>query len=426
MTIFTHRQDKKSKVVNICWIALTLHFLFSGLLRGFVFPQFSDYIFFVPLPLILCLFTLEIYSNSKIRFFDFFCILVSLLALCYQAIMFLGGSINFQTAVYGWFLYGLPMLGMAIARQSITRSVVTRIINLFELSLIPNLFFCIMQTIVGNSLFFSAGFGEGLVSSNGVQRATGTFSSPAGYALYLALSAALLLVRRDLDLIYSKRRIISLAIVIFQLPISGSRTAILSVILVFAVRLVIRLRYGIRESKREMTILRSFAFLFGLYISGWVFSKSSTVTATSARFISANETDPPLTRILAQVKINMSEIELLSGSGLGSRANGVATQPLDWVEFDFQRIMLESGFVIGSIFLIFRILLVIRLLKPPKHQLHRLDLPLISAVVPILLFGQFMGQGTISAGTWLGLYILDFIRFNPYLEADCRNFRPRL
>lgn len=404
------RPPKKIGSVLFCWTVLVLHFLLSGFVRGFVLPQFADYLFFVPLPAIICAFLVSLSIDSKIRFFDFFCISIALLLLLYQVVLVLGGSINLQTALYGWFLYGLPFLGMIAAQKSFNPKILERVTYLFEICLIPNIFFAIMQTIVRNSQYFSAGFGEGLQSVNGVQRATGTFSSPAGYALYLTLTASLLLMRNDMQQISVYRNLISFGLLLFQIPISGSRTAILSVALVFLAKFVFRKQARISQANKVQShiwiVIASVTVVFAF----WKFSSSPAVQATSARFVSANEVDPPLRRLSTQLKVDLQDIGFLHGTGLGSRANGTTVLGVNWVEFDAQRVFIEAGLVIGIILLGFRIFLVLRILENYRKKNHAFEAPLIAAVVPILLFGQFMGQGSISTGTWLGLYILEYLR----------------
>jgi len=328
----------------------------------------------------------------------------------YQLVMVLGGSINFETAVYGWFLYGLPFLGMAVVQKSFNLKTLDRITLLFELCLVPNLFFAVMQTFVGNAKFFSAGFGEGLKSANGVQRATGTFSSPAGYALYLSLTAAFLLIRNDLKRLPVYRILLSFGLLLCQVPISGSRIAIFSVFLVFLVRIVFRKgrkTWHSHSQKSKLVILIALVSLFGAF---WKLSGSSVFQATAVRFVSANQADPPLKRLMTQLKIDFQSIGILHGTGLGSRANGTTVFRVDWVEFDPQRIVLEAGLIVGLILLGLRIFLVVRIVENYSKKTHSLDLPLIAAVLPPVTFGQFMGQGTISIGTWLGLYVLEYLR----------------
>jgi len=409
--------------MSICWLLLALHFLLSGFIRGFLLPQISDYLFFIPLPVIICIFLISLSIDSKIRFFDFFCISLAFLLLLYQVVLVLGGSITVKTAIYGWFLYGLPLLGITAAQKCFNPKMLERITFLFEICLIPNFFFAIMQTVVGNSRYFSAGFGEGLQSAYGVQRATGTFSSPAGYALYLTLTASFLLMRNGMQKTIGFRKFVGFGLLLFQLPISGSRTAIISVAFVFLAKAIFRKRAKVLQANRGKS--QFLVLIASLAIAGafWKFSSSSTVQATSARFVSANEVDPPLTRLLTQLRIDLDGVGFLHGAGLGSRANGATVFGVDWVEFDVQRILVEAGLVFGIILLGFRMFLVLRILQNYSKKDDAFDVPLIAAVVPILFFGQFMGQGTISGGTWLGLYILEYLRSGIELQNQVK---PRL
>jgi len=417
VNVINGRPLERLGFISFCWTVIALHFLLSGFVRGFIFRQLSDYLFFIPLPIVICILITSLSIDSKIRFFDFFCIALSLLLFLYQFILLMDGSINSKTAIYGWFLYGLPFLGMAAAQKCFNVKILERIIFLFEICLIPNLFFAVMQAVVGDSRYFSAGFGEGLQSAFGVQRATGTFSSPAGYALYLTLTTSLLLVRNGFKKVPNHRNLISFSLLLFQLPISGSRTAIMSVALIFFMHLIFRKRASLTHAtsgKSKLLVLVASLSLVGIF---WKFSSSSTVQATLTRFLTANEIDPPLTRLFAQLKVDFRDVGFLHGSGLGSRANGTTVFGVDWVEFDVQRVLVEAGLVIGVIILVFRVILVLRILENFSKNPQAFELPLIAAVVPVLIFGQLMGQGTISAGTWLGLYILEYLR----PEKDLRN-----
>jgi hypothetical protein len=399
-----------SRFISTCWSILILHFILSGILRGLIFPKIANYLYFLPLPILIIIFFGALRIDSKVSYFHFCCISLSIFLALYQIFLVANKSIDLKTATYGWFLYGLPLVGMDAAAKTLNKEMILRITLLFELCLIPNLILAVLQAVNGDSRFYSAGFGEGLQSAYGVQRATGTFSSAAGYALFLSLTTSLLLTRNILFEVSRVRNFLSFGVLAIQIPISGSRTAIFSVFIVLLSTLFFSRRDSfeilrIRSTKLVISILlivMSTAFL--------VFANSATFKATSTRFLTANQADSPSSRLISQIRFSTEGIQFLYGSGLGSRANATTALGVNWVEFDAQRVLIESGVLIGLVLLGFRILLAVRFIKDSLNANLSGCLPITATVIPILFFGQFMGQGSIAAGTWIGIYILEKLR----------------
>lgn len=402
----------QNRLMISCWSLLAIHFLSSGILRGLIFPDLSNYIYFAPLPILLTLVVMALRVDSKISYLHFFCFMLSVTLAFYQLILVAVGSINLQTAFYGWFLYGLPLLGLDAAKKSLNLHVIFRIIAIFEFFLVPNLILSLLQTVIRDSRFYSAGFGEGLQSAFGVQRATGTFSSPAGYALYLTLISSLLVIRNIFRKFSLRRDLISYSLLAIQIPMSGSRTAIISVLLVVIAVLVFnqRIQSSSLSKVSTKTGLNIIVFVVLLVTIFIIFQNAETFKATSTRFVDANRLDPPISRLLSQISLNFEGIQFLYGTGLGSRANATTEVGVDWIEFDAQRIIVESGLILGSILLLTRLGLALRFSRSFFGRKFAAEIPLTVCIVPVLLFSQFMGQGSLSAGTWLGIYILEYIR----------------
>ena len=401
---------EESKLISICWTILALHFLTSGFIRGYVFPELSNYIYFLPLPVFIILIFKFFLLKLKLNYFGFSCLGISLFLFFYQVILLLGNQIDFKTTLYGWLLYGAPFLGIPAASSHLFKRDFLRIVILFEYALIPNFIFAFMQTIVGDSRFFSAGFGSGLVSAFGVQRATGLFSSPAGYALYLSITTALVLIKNKKIPTSRMRKYFFVFLLVAQLPISGSRTAIFSVVTVVLIYIIFSRS---KEKKDELIIIRQSVVYPALILLGFfTFKKINliTISATIRRFQDANKLDPPLTRLKQQLQLNFEGVGLFSGTGLGSKAHANTVVGIDWVEFDAQRLTIESGIVIGILLLFWRVYLSWRCTLSILRSDDRYSAPLLGAVVPIILFGQFMGQGSISLGTWLGVFLIESLR----------------
>jgi len=289
-------------------------------------------------------------------------------------------------------------------------------ISFFEVALIPNFVFTFMQTVVGDSKFFSAGFGSGLLSAYGVQRATGLFSSSAGFALYLTLTSAMILIRNTLYLTSKFRRNFFGVLLIVQLLISGSRTSIFSVIIVSVMYLIFSRK---KNRKDEINMFnRKFKILALIILVYFIFTKINliVINATFARFQEANRINPPLSRLKEQLQIQIEGVGFFYGTGLGSKANAKTVLGIDWVEFDAQRVVTESGVIIGIFLLLWRFYISWKFTKYMILNEDGKGAPLIGAVIPIILFGQFAGQGSISLGAWLGLFLLQSLRKRGYSE----------
>jgi hypothetical protein len=104
----------------------------------------------------------------------------------------------------------------------------------------------------------------------------------------------------------------------------------------------------------------------------------------------------------------------LLGSGLGSVSTGAFGYSTDlrWIENDFPRILVEFGSILGIIVILARWLLLVVLINGQKgyfKQNREQRALLIGVLVPLIGYGQFMGQGSLSLGGWITLLLIALI-----------------
>jgi hypothetical protein len=266
----------------------------------------------------------------------------------------------------------------------------------------PNLLMAVLQTFSANSRFARGIVDESnATTSEGFSRAYGTFTAPAGFAIYLSLLTACIFICAP-----SKSRIYRLFLY-FQLSalyvLSGSRTVFFSlgVIVVF-----IALAYGKESaSKAFLRVSKYLITILLLYFTVSSFNLG-VFNALVNRFVSASSQENTSGRIFENVFGFLGYIyQPFFGSGLGSYAIGnvgYANKSL-WIELDLVRNMFELGSILGLVWIFLRFSLFFSIPIRFIRNGDRNSTVLFGAIAPYLLFGPISGQGTISLGCWLGI-----------------------
>jgi hypothetical protein len=385
-----------------CFRILILHLFFSGFIRIYILPSYSNFIYSFPLIIYILLIIIRIFSaKSGIDFLILFYIFGTII---FQIAHFYLNDITLVQLIYGLFLYSFPAILVTFADSKSAHSSYNLFKKVLCFAIYPNLLLTILQTYIPYSVFAkSTSSVEQLTSYGGVSRAFGSFSSPAGFSFFLTFGLALFLA--DKQLRQSRVGKFHLFCLLLQIPISGSRTAIIQTCLVVIAYFLI----GLLKGRLGMADLRFLAFfLFSFIIGAFVFK--SQFSALVMRVNLAANTEDTANRIASTItSFSQGGGASIFGNGLGYYANAssLVNSNFFWIENDLQRNVYELGQILGTIFVSLRfaipIFLVVALALSSEFGSTQ-ALILWSAILPLVTFGQFFGQGTLSLAGWLLIF----------------------
>ena len=409
MSIQKIHYKKMPYLVQKLWVLYFLDFIYSGLIRGFLPLPMSNVFYFLRLVIIVLIVLIFLSTGTSLDPFARFFVLLSLLFFGFQVILMVNNQLNFQTFVYGIYLYVVPFLGVAVAKSMDVNRNLSQYFRILKVALPLNLLVSVLQTVFNIEALYSAGFGAGLYASEGVQRATGTFSSSVGLSLFTTMTYIFLL---SIHILKINRVPTYMWITLcFLILVSGSRTTFLNFgFLLFGVLAAKNARGLFFKSRNLKRVAISILFLFivSLPLFGGVYR------AGVIRFQSGNSINPPLVRLYQQLSLDGYEVNLF-GTGLGTRALG-AVNDLDrrilyanWVEFDNARILVEAGLLFLLLIWLAKFLFIVHVSIQKRKMANKeriiVNISLLG-LIPYLLFAQIFGQGTMASGVFLIVYIL--------------------
>jgi hypothetical protein len=407
--------DRSGTIRNVrrlIWLYLWL-LVFEGTFRKWILPQFSTPLLLIRDPVVLAIYFLAL----RARLFpqNLFVITIEILALLSWAtgIIVLLPYLSIKTIVlvtgYGArsnFLH-LPLIFILPAVFDLED--VKRIGWWTIIGIIPTAFLMVIQFNAAPDSFINraAGTGEGLqISAGGGKiRPPGFFSFVSGTIYYLSATAAYLLHALLAKLPYRQWFLYSsAAALIIAVSVSGSRSAVLAVMVVvasLAIILVVRPnlvgRFG-RHLLLAVVLLWAISYL-PIFRQG--------VEVLSDRFIESAEEQSVVGGLVERTIKSFTESLMvvnrvpLGGYGLGVGTSGGASFLTGQAAFllaenEWSRVLLESGPVLGLAFLIWRSAVVIQLFRFSIREVragNTLPLLLFAAGVFVFLEGPF-GQPT--------------------------------
>ena len=406
-------KDKNLRLeANFLWKSLFLSWIYIGFFRNII-TQMSTPLYFVHDLLILVIFLKFSPREIHLRHILAWLILASL--TIFQFFSFLFGNINLIGLVQGINLY---CLGMLLFVSTVNNDLNVRAINftrIIEISMIPNFILAVLQVPLKIPYFQKSTLSDlgHLNSADGYIRAYGTFTSTAGFTLYLSVVFAYCLA--NLNRVSRFKGIFLQLVALSMLAMSQSRTALVIVVFQYIVYALI--------SKRAPTgfFLRPFSKLdkkvklgrlLALIIAFLFFVLPNTLTAFSNRISQASQNENSIARLLKQQFSWLNYIDYaLVGDGLASYTIGVVgylNSSQLWIEKDLERILAESGLVLGVMIIAFRFWWAIVLLKSFNVLLHNRQFELAILIPPLvitLLQGPLYGQNDTNIFGWIFLTI---------------------
>ena len=398
--------------MNFWWKLLFLSWIYIGFFRNII-PQISTPLYFVNDLIVLVIFFKFFPRDIHLRHILSWLILASL--IIFQFFSFLLGNVNLIGFVQGINLY---CLGMILFVSTVNNDLNVRAINftsIIEFSMIPNFILAVLQVPLKIPYFQKSTLSdlEHLNSADGYIRAYGTFTSTAGFTLYLSVVFAYCLA--NLNRVSQFKGIFLQLVALSMLAMSQSRTALVIVVFQYMIYALISKRapYGFslrpfsklaKKVKLGRLLVLLTAFLF--------FALPNTLTAFSNRISQASQNENSIARLFEQQFSWLNYLDYaLVGDGLGSHTIGVVgylNYSQLWIEKDLERILAESGVILGLMIVAFRFWWAIILLKSYNILLHNRQFELAIMMPPLLitlLQGPLYGQNDTNIFGWIFLTI---------------------
>lgn len=392
----------------------TVLWVSEGALRKWLAPELSDELFFVRLPIGMMLIVVAALSVPlAYRRLWTLAIFLTAAATVFQTLHVWFGGLGATVAAYGIIMYLQPSVVGLLFASLAGPGGVHRCLKLILAAMVISLPIVALQVLSPPTATVNATLNDttsALTTTFGIVRASGTFSSSTGYAIFLVVASVAfghLTARRLL-----KRRTLVLcgASLLLSLALCGSRLAVFSVALV-AVGLVAPM-----VVRRPVLALRLAGLGLATIVLGVVLVSQAFPLQFDAfryRFALANQQEDTGNRVLSGVlsfRESWGEAGA-AGAGLGSFARGAVgyTSPA-WIESEPARIVAEAGPVFGMSLLVARYILLVAASMAALASLRRTTsahaFAYVAALAPLLLSGQIVGQGTLNGATVLLLGLL--------------------
>ena len=396
-----NNQQKDSRTLKFSMSGLLFTWIFLGLIRTYLLPQFANFLYFVPLIFFSLILLHGLIHFKKTKNFAIFLVAFYLI-LAFQSIHFLFGNITLITLVYGLFLYAAPLTLILSQSYMQTPNYFFRF-NKIVLSCIPiNLVLAVLQTVIPNSTF-NRSFNDinHLTTSGGTIRAFGTFSSAQGLSIYLLIALCFNLYNLSVNNTRFQKTI--LAQIILLIVLNGNRTSLFYAL--FTILIALLIGYKNTEQSAIKTIRNFLLPVFGGSILAYLLIPG-IIIAFADRISSAASQEDTIARFLGTVTIALTNDESIFGRGLGAAGLGTLNYnvSLGWIENDTQRVIVEAGIVLGPILYIMRFLILFYLIKSffrNGSEYSFFTKLAICATGPQLVGGELFGQGSISLSIWL-------------------------
>lgn len=380
---------------------LSLIWIYVGAVRSWILPSLSNYLYFAHLPFLIALWVQS--RKSKSGQFGIISVFMLVLAV-FQSTHFMLGNVDLLGGIYGLITYETPLIFIIIYnRIQICNRDLTRLVHSWLSTLPVNLIVVYFQVVKQSPSLQKVQFTETslLGTSNGILRATGTFTSSAGFSYYIIFIFIVLFISFKRNFIRAPLAIGSATILLVLILLSGSRTILFFILLNLIVLTLTR-------DKSNNLAERSIKFtIFSMMLTTFIVLTTSNLKVVNAffqRISIASKTENTQQRVLNAVIEPFKQFSDWSilGHGLGVYGHGsLGYNSSLWVENDLSKNVIECGVVIGSLVIFARLIIAIKfILLAKQNWTSRRTESLMVAVtyVPIIIAGQVTNQGSLLLG----------------------------
>lgn len=447
----THNERTRRRIVNLVFMVYWL-LIFEGVLRKWVWPQYSQYLFFIRDPFVLSIYIIALINGKWPRAKPalIFAYVISLWAIIWIAIQLLTGSTDgtrMLLAAYGWrnyFLY-IP-LAFLIAEQ-FREDDLYRLFRQTLIIAIPISILVIAQFAAPTDSILNSGIAteeslqfKGMRGALGHNRPNATFTSTVGQNHFVVTSISMLFIMWILP---SRQRPIPTLLLAIStvaaavcLAFSISRGMFIHAGIVTLSTLIAGAALRGRMSLRALflplgltlvaTVLFPIVFpdAFSAFVARW----SEGATHEGKYFGSLGVFGRALYEFIDFFRLFDTTPFFGYGMGLAGNASTVLDQtvngmlPISLAESDWSRHFVDMGPLLAMLFIVFRITFVLQLgiqaLASTRQSRHPMPVLLFGYVGIVLLYGQITGHGSISGYVWLftGFLMAAIQTKQPYKE----------
>lgn len=395
--------DSLRSLRQLIWLYFWL-LLFEGALRKWFVPGLSTALLIVRDPVAVTIYAIALSRGVFPR--NNFVFATGMLGLLCFAASFTGIG-NLKVSLYGWradFLH-LPLI--ALLPRVLRQEDVRRFGRALLLMMVVEMILSVLQFQGGPTSHWNVGaggeVGAQLFAVEGKVRASGTFSFSTGFATYLALCAAFLLYDLLAHGVYPRwLTLVAAPSLVLAVVVSASRTAVISVAIVCAMVIYIAAMKPEQFGAALRPVIVALLVVLALGKFTTLFDEGLSVH--KQRFEGGGGLSEGIVKRYFQefaaagralVKAPLCGLGLGVGTNAGARMLSGERQFL-LGEGEWERVLMESGPILGSGFLALRaaaLIMVIRAALAAYQRNHTLPLLLAGVSGTDLLTGQF-GQPT--------------------------------
>ena len=384
-------------------VCLSLIWIYIGAVRSWILPSLSNYLYFAYFPVLVALWFRS--ARTRRTQFRILSIFMSLLVI-FQIIHIIFGNIDLVSGIYGLITYETPLIFIMIfARSQIGDRELASLTRYILLTLPVNLIVVFFQVVIRSPRLQKVEFTETslLGTANGVVRATGTFTSSAGFSFYVIFLGLILYIATSKKIINVPAGICFAIILAILTLFSGSRTILIFMILNLLVVLLTRKNRVSGKAGAFKLKLAIVAMLLGAYKIVTT-SNTQVIQSFSQRISDASRTENTFQRVVNSVLEPFKHFQdwTIFGQGLGAYGRGSLGYGSSlWVENDLSKNILECGLVFGGLVIITRLVIATKLILFVRQYWDTQRTECLMATitfVPIIIAGQVTNQGSLLLG----------------------------
>lgn len=402
MNLLISHKSEAVLAIKKLFIIIYVLMILEGVLRKWFFPSISSFLFFIKDPIVLIIYFYAFQANLFYKCAAYYLYLFISLLIILQAIVFMlinpEGIIIYAYGLRNYLLY-IPLI--FVAANCINANDIKRIARITITLAIPIAVLVFFQYTSPPTAYINKGLAdEGFVFmvAEGVVRPYGTFTFTSGHVLFVISFFAFMLssfIKTHERISGTREKIIysvACLCLILLFFTTGSRS-----VYAYAFLIIFSLTVcNFLAPQKDVTIkLVSFYFIATLVF--FIFSYTDTYQIMVDRNISAIDSEgSPILRAISSLFVftEFFNSTPFFGFGIGSGTNaaavllrGTSEQGMGFLlaEDEWSRIVLELGYLIGGLYIIFRIFLVAWLLKLAFYSYKA------GEIIPIILFG-FIGS----------------------------------
>ncbi len=404
-------EGSKKLIRRLVWVYLFL-LLFEGAFRKWITPGLSNYLLIVRDPVVILIYLIAAAGGLFSR--GFFVTSLAAVAVLTGICGFLARDFDLRVYLFGMRTDFLHLGLIFVIPNALEYKDVSRIGRWFLIISIPMTFLTVRQFQADPMDLINTTAGGGglqLGTSGGKVRTTGTFSFIAGVICFYSVVAAFVINGFLVKKTYPKWLLIAGTCgVVMGVATSGSRSALGAVGGVAAV--VVLAVFARPEMIGRLLVA---AVLLGIVVSAVMQSDvvNQGTDLLTMRFAEAGGGGGFWPRLFGGMFLPIGELTTapLTGCGLGYGTNAGAAMlqggsgKVDFLlaEDEWKRVILESGPICGSLFILWRCALAVNLFRLSMRRVRE------GNMLPLLLFascGLFIWNGQFGQPTILGFAAL--------------------